>query len=116
MKFDFRRLTPALVTSLALLFLALLCASVGWVVFGWIVGLLGLGLNIMAVAVTQIDDPMVYQRPGVAKSGRSKVAASRSAVDSDETETSDDGSDTSAAKPSTKDSDAGGGPKITKRF
>lgn len=55
MKFDFRRLTPALVTSLGLLFLALLCASIGWTVFAWVVGLLGLALNVVGVAVVQID-------------------------------------------------------------
>lgn len=56
MKFDFRRLTPALVTSLALIFFALLCASIGWTVFAWLVGLLGLALNVVGIAVVQIDD------------------------------------------------------------
>lgn len=56
MKFDFRRLSPALVTSLALIFFALLCASIGWTVFAWLVGLLGLALNVVGIAVVQVND------------------------------------------------------------
>lgn len=56
MKFDFRRLSPAVLTSLGLLLLALILVSAGWGVLGWIAGLLGLGLNVVAVAVTEVDD------------------------------------------------------------
>lgn len=57
MTFDFRRLTPALATSLALMFSALVCTSIGWTVVGWFIGLAGLTLNVVGVAVTQVNDP-----------------------------------------------------------
>lgn len=78
MKFDFRRLTPALVTSLALLFLALLCASIGWVILAWIVGLAGLALNVIAVAVVEIDVPMESSRTTNDRKARSTTTTVRS--------------------------------------
>lgn len=63
MKFDFRRLTPAVLTSLGLVLLALLFASFGWFVLAWVLGLAGIALNVTAVAVTEIDDRPA-DRPG----------------------------------------------------
>lgn len=57
MKCDFRRLTPALVTSLALLFISLVCASFGWVVFAWVLGVVGLVLNVVGVTVVRGSQP-----------------------------------------------------------
>ena len=81
MKFDFRRLTPAVLTSLGLILLALLLLSVGWAVLGWILGLAGLGLNVVAVAVTEVPDTTadgtrrVASRPGAEqRSERARLA------------------------------------------
>ena len=52
MKYDFRRLTPAVLTSLGLIFLALLFVSFGWAILGWILGLAGLALNVVASMVS----------------------------------------------------------------
>ncbi|NKE10290.1 MULTISPECIES: hypothetical protein [Kocuria] len=79
MKFDFRRLTPALVTSLALIFFALLCASIGWTVFAWLVGLLGLALNVVGIAVVQIDDAAASSS-AVAERNRGKVGGKQPAA------------------------------------
>ena len=74
MKFDFRRLTPAVLTSLGLVLLALLFASFGWFVLAWVLGLAGIALNITAVAVTEIDDRPA-DRPGDAdRSARERKA------------------------------------------
>ena len=73
MKYDFRRLTPAVLTSLGLIFLALLFVSFGWAVLGWILGLAGLALNVVAVAVIAVPDSAgdgarrVPARPGAAQ-------------------------------------------------
>lgn len=89
MKFDFQRLTPAVLTSLGLVFLAMLFVSFGWIALGWIVGLLGIGLNVVAVAVTAVPDASesgtrrVAARPGAAqRSERGRLALRDSAAGS----------------------------------
>lgn len=86
MKFDFRRLSPAVLTSLGLLFLALLFLALDWDVLGWILGLAGLALNVVAVAVTEVPDSAgdgtrrVEARPGAAdRSARERLALRDSA-------------------------------------
>lgn len=139
MKFDFRRLTPALVTSLALLFLALLCASIGWVILAWIVGLAGLALNVIAVAVVQIDVPMessrttndrkarpttttVRSNPSEDRAKDARTALRDSAARTGSTSTSVSSSTPTSFSASastssvTGDTAAVGEPKITKRF
>lgn len=78
MKFDFRRLSPALVTSLALIFFALLCASIGWTVLAWLVGLLGLALNVVGIAVIQVDDAP-SSTSAASGANRAKVSGNKSA-------------------------------------
>ena len=87
MKYDFRRLTPAVLTSLGLIFLALLFVSFGWAVLGWILGLAGLALNVVAVAVIAVPDSAgdtsrrVPARPGAAqRSERERLALRDSAA------------------------------------
>ena len=89
MKYDFRRLTPAVLTSLGLIFLALLFVSFGWSVLGWILGLAGLALNVVAVAVIAVPDSAgdtsrrVPARPGAAqRSERERLALRDSAAPS----------------------------------
>lgn len=89
MKYDFRRLTPAVLTSLGLIFLALLFVSFGWAVLGWILGLAGLALNVVAVAVIAVPDSAgdgarrVPARPGAAqRSERERLALRDSAAPS----------------------------------
>ncbi|MDO5619034.1 hypothetical protein [Kocuria sp.] len=134
MKFDFRRLTPALVTSLALIFFALLCASIGWTVFAWLVGLAGLVLNVVGLAVVQIDDS---QSPASGDSGESKTgtfahktknarAALRDSASRASGKDSGTGSASGAKTASGSKAPAGGKtaadsqesqtPKVTKRF
>ena len=78
MKYDFRRLTPAVLTSLGLIFLALLFVSFGWAVLGWILGLAGLALNVVAVAVIAV--------PGSAGDGARRVPARPGAAQRSERE------------------------------
>ena len=89
MKYDFRRLTPAVLTSLGLIFLALLFVSFGWAVLGWILGLAGLALNVVAVAVIAVPDSAgdgarrVPARPAAAqRSERERLALRDSAAPS----------------------------------
>ena len=89
MKYDFRRLTPAVLTSLGLIFLALLFVSFGWAVLGWILGLAGLALNVVAVAVIAVPGSAgdgarrVPARPGAAqRSERERLALRDSAAPS----------------------------------
>lgn len=86
MKYDFRRLTPAVLTSLGLIFLALLFVSFGWAVLGWILGLAGLALNVVAVAVIAVPDSAgdgarrVPARPGAAQRSERERLALRDAA------------------------------------
>ncbi|RLY93946.1 hypothetical protein EAE32_01510 [Kocuria tytonicola] len=55
MQFNFRRAkTPAYLTSLALVVIGLLFAVGSMSVLAWIVTILGIVLNVMAVSITQI--------------------------------------------------------------
>ncbi|RKQ35162.1 hypothetical protein [Kocuria tytonis] len=57
MQFNFRRAkTPAYLTSLALVVIGLLLATGSVAVLGWILALLGIALNVMAVSITAIED------------------------------------------------------------
>lgn len=57
MKFNFRRAkTPAYLTSLALIVIGLLLAVASVSVLAWIVMILGIALNVMAVSITQINE------------------------------------------------------------
>lgn len=66
MTFDFHRAkTPAYLTSVALVVLGLLCASGTWVVLGWILAVLGLALNVVAVSITGLNgSPTRARRTG----------------------------------------------------
>ena len=66
MKFDFQRVkTPAYLTSLALVVIGLLCAVGSLAVLAWILTILGIALNVMAVSITAIDDlPARARRTG----------------------------------------------------
>ena len=57
MQFNFRRAkTPAYLTSIVLVVLGLLFALGSMSVLAWIVTILGIVLNVMAVSLTQIND------------------------------------------------------------
>ena len=57
MQFNFRRAkTPAYLTSLALVVIGLLFAVGSMPVLAWIVTILGIALNVMAVSITQINE------------------------------------------------------------
>ena len=57
MQFNFRRAkTPAYLTSLALVVIGLLFAVGSMPVLAWIVTILGIVLNVMAVSITQINE------------------------------------------------------------
>ncbi|MDO4917910.1 hypothetical protein [Kocuria sp.] len=57
MQFNFRRAkTPAYLTSLALVVLGLLFAVASVSVLAWLLTILGIALNVMAVSITGIDD------------------------------------------------------------
>ncbi|MDN5631254.1 hypothetical protein RGB72_11035 [Glutamicibacter protophormiae] len=57
MKFNFRRAkTPAYLTSLALIVLGLIFAVASVGVLAWILTILGVALNVMAVSITAIDE------------------------------------------------------------
>lgn len=66
MKFDFQRVkTPAYLTSVALVVIGLLCAVGSLAVLAWILTILGIALNVMAVSITAIDDlPARARRTG----------------------------------------------------
>ncbi|MGX0886853.1 hypothetical protein ACUW97_001264 [Kocuria rhizophila] len=65
MTFDFQRAkTPAYITSLALVVIGLLCASGSVAVLSWILTLLGLALNVVAVSITSLDGPGRARRTG----------------------------------------------------
>lgn len=60
-----RFLTPAYLTSLALVLLGAVCATAGAGVFGWILLLMGLGLNLAASMVTSNREELrASRRPG----------------------------------------------------
>ena len=66
MKFDFQRVkTPAYLTSVALVVIGLLCAVGSLAVLAWILTILGIALNVVAVSITAIDDlPARARRTG----------------------------------------------------
>lgn len=57
MKFNFRRAkTPAYLTSLVLIVLGLIFAVASVGVLAWILTILGIALNVMAVSITEINE------------------------------------------------------------
>lgn len=65
MKFNFQRVTtPAYITSLALVVIGFLFALGTMAVVAWLFVILGIALNVMAVAVTAINDtPRAIRQP-----------------------------------------------------